>query len=379
MASEASGNTTGTSDSKSTTFVLGSRKSELAKIQTNIVVDHLKKKFPPYNFETKFNETEGDKNQSQALFLLGGKALWTRGLEELLASGEVDMLVHSLKDVPTKLDDQFMIGAILEREDSVDSLVMKESLLNTYTTLDKLPKGSRIGTSSVRRVAQLKHRFKDLVFKDVRGNLNTRLRKLDATGLDDAYDALILAKAGLVRLGWSNRATEDLGPPHFYHAVSQGALAVEIRSKDASRLSELCEALTHQKTQWMCLAERAMLEELEGGCSVPVGVHTELTDVKEGEEILKSGERKLTGAELKITGCVTSLDGTTQIVKWLKEPVDSAEAARGLGQKLGVDLKSSGADKILQEIQADREKRAGEARSEEEKAKIEAAIGTPSS
>ncbi|KAF8139831.1 porphobilinogen deaminase, dipyromethane cofactor binding domain-containing protein [Boletus edulis] len=348
-----------------TPFTLASRQSELAKIQTNIVTQKLVDTFPSYVFETRFNETEGDKNQSQALFLLGGKALWTRGLEELLANKQVDMLVHSLKDVPTELPAEFKIGAILEREESVDCLVMKAG--SPYKMLEDMPAGSRIGTSSVRRSAQVKnylkehHKGLEMTFKDVRGNLNTRLKKLDATGEDDAFDALILAKAGLVRLGWSNRATQDLVPPVSHYAVSQGALAVEIRADASDEVSELCEALTHQRTQWVCLAERAMLRTLEGGCSVPVGVNTKLTHVLEGNERLRSGELKIESAVLEITGCVTSLDGGQQFVKTMEERVTSTSEAEALGKKLGVVLLDSGAREILEEIKADRATRAREA------------------
>ncbi|KAG8220180.1 putative extracellular serine carboxypeptidase S28 [Butyriboletus roseoflavus] len=287
--------------------------SELAKIQTNIVIQKLAEKFPSYAFETRFHETEGDKNQSKALFLLGGKALWTRGLEELLANKQVDMLVHSFKDVPTELPGEFKIGAILEREEYVDSLVVKAG--SPYKMLEDLPAGSRIGTSSVRRAAQVKnylrnhHKELDMVFKDVRGNLNTRLKKLDATGEDDAFDALILAKAGL----------------------------------------------------WTCLAERAMLRTLEGGCSVPVGVNTKLTHVVEGDERLRSGELKLESGVLEITGCVTSLDGGRQFVKTIGERVTSTDEAEALGKRLGETLLDSGAREILEEIKVDRTTRAREA------------------
>ena len=154
-----------------TSFTIGSRQSELAKIQTNIVIQKLAEKHPSHVFETRFNETEGDKNQSQALFLLGGKALWTRGLEELLADKQVDMLVHSLKDLPTELPKEFKIGAILEREECVDSLVIKAG--SPHKGLQDLPAGSRIGTSSVRRSAQVKnclkhhHGGREMTFKDV--------------------------------------------------------------------------------------------------------------------------------------------------------------------------------------------------------------------
>ncbi|KAG6371555.1 hypothetical protein JVT61DRAFT_9261 [Boletus reticuloceps] len=352
-----------------TSFTLASRQSELAKIQTNIVTQTLVDTFPSYAFETRFNETEGDKNQSQALFLLGGKALWTRGLEELLANKQVDMLVHSLKDVPTELPAEFKIGAILEREESVDCLVMKAG--SPYKMFEDMPAGSRIGTSSVRRSAQVKnylkehHKGLEMTFKDVRDLLlsysNTRLKKLDATGEDDAFDALILAKAGLVRLGWSNRATQDLVPPVLYYAVSQGALAVEIRADASDEVSELCEALTHQRTQWVCLAERAMLRTLEGGCSVPVGVNTKLTHVVEGNDRLRNGELKVESAVLEITGCVTSLDGGQQFVKTMAERVTSTSEAEALGKRLGVVLLDSGAREILEEIKADRASRVREA------------------
>lgn len=193
------------------------------------------------------------------------------------------------------------------------------------------------------------------------GCSNTRLKKLDATGEDDAFDALILAKAGLVRLGWSHRVTQDLEPPVLYHAVSQGALAVEIRTDASEELSELCEALTHQRTQWMCLAERAMLRTLEGGCSVPVGVNTKLTQVVEGEQRLRSGELKLESAVLEITGCVTSLDGEQQFVKVMEERITSADEAEILGKKLGEILLDSGARKVLEDIKAARAARAREA------------------
>lgn len=334
--------------SKPRTFILASRASKLAQIQTNIVRDALQAAFPSLSFDTSFMSTEGDKNQSQALYLLGGKALWTKELEVALKDGTVDMLVHSLKDVPTILPDGCEIGAILEREDAVDSLVVKQGL--PYRNLDDLPDGSVIGTSSVRRVAQLRRTFPRLQFMDVRGNLNTRLAKLDAP--EGPFTALILAKAGLVRLGMGDRITDNLDVPVLHHAVSQGALAVEIRSGD-SQVRELCEALTHGETQWKCLAERAMLRKLEGGCSVPVGVTTSLTHVESGQAGLKNGL-------LQITGCVTSIDGSLHVQDTLAETVQSPEEAEQLGNKLATLLIDSGAGAILEDVGRDRAKRANE-------------------
>ncbi|KAH7926182.1 porphobilinogen deaminase [Leucogyrophana mollusca] len=342
------------SKSKPRTFVLASRGSKLAQIQTNTVRDELEAAFPSLSFGTSFMSTEGDKNQSQALYLLGGKALWTKELEVALKDNIVDMLVHCLKDVPTTLPEGCEIAAILERENPVDSLVVKQGL--PFTDLDSLPVGSVVGTSSVRRVAQLRRLYPGLVFLDVRGNLNTRLAKLDAP--DGPYTALVLAKAGLVRLGMGDRVTSDITPPTLYYAVSQGALAVEIRSNDREA-QELCRALTHQETQWKCLAERATLRILEGGCSVPVGVESELTDVLMAEGRLKS-------AVLKVTGCVTSIDGKEHVKHTVSERVESAKEAEALGEGLARWLKSNGAASILDAITEDREKRAGDAKTAEE-------------
>ncbi|KAG1874135.1 porphobilinogen deaminase, dipyromethane cofactor binding domain-containing protein [Suillus tomentosus] len=339
--------------SSRTSFVLASRASKLAQIQTNIVRDGLETTFPILSFSTSFMTTEGDKNQSQALYLLGGKALWTKELEVALKEDVVDMLIHSLKDVPTTLPHGCEIGAILERENPVDSLVVKQGL--PYRKLEDLPDGSVVGTSSVRRVAQLRRSFPGLVFLDVRGNLNTRLAKLDAP--DGPYTALILAKAGLVRLGMGDRITADLAAPILFHAVSQGALAIEIRSDD-QEARELCKALTHQETQWMCLAERALLRELEGGCSVPVGVSTSLSQIDKSAG-------KLTRATLEITGCVTSLDGSVHVQDTLSQEVESIQGAEELGKNLATKLLANGAKVILDDITRDRRKRASEAETAE--------------
>jgi len=331
------------------TFTLASRASQLAQIQTNIVVANLEALHPPSEessprFATSFMSTAGDRNQSQALYLLGGKALWTKDLEVALKDGSVDMLVHSFKDVPTVLPDGCVIGAILERENPVDSLVVKAG--KEWKSLEELPAGSVVGTSSVRRVAQLRRNFPHLKFLDVRGNLNTRMAKLDAE--DGPYAALILAKSGMVRNGMGGRLTADILPPTLYHAVSQGALAVEIRSDDAEAM-ELCKQLTHRQTQWACLAERACLRVLEGGCSVPVGVSTKLDDA----------------GQLELTGCVTSLDGSLHVQHTLKEKIGSVEEAEGVGARLAKVLIDSGAGEILADINKDREQRVAEAEAKE--------------
>ncbi|KAF7356722.1 hypothetical protein MVEN_01007100 [Mycena venus] len=330
------------------TFTLASRPSQLAQVQTNTVKASLETLYPPsessLRFTTSFLSSAGDRNKSQALYLLGGKALWTKDLEVALKDGSVDILVHCLKDMPTMLPDGCVIGAILEREDPVDSLVVKAG--KEWKSLDELPAGSVVGTGSVRRVAQLRRKFPHLKFLDVRGNLDTRVAKLDAP--DGPYAALILAKAGMVRVGMGNRLTADIPPPTLFYAVSQGALALEIRSDDTEAM-ELCKQLTHRHTQWSCLAERGCLRVLEGGCTVPVGVSTRLDEA----------------GELELTGCVTSLDGGRHVQHTVKEKVKSAEEAEAVGEKLAKILIDAGAGEILADIGKDREQRVAEAEAKE--------------
>ncbi|CAO1614948.1 unnamed protein product [Sympodiomycopsis kandeliae] len=228
--------------------------------------------------------TTGDKNLSP-LYVIGGegRAIWTGELEVALAAGAIDAVVHSLKDVPTSLPDSFVLGAISEREDPRDALVVKSGL--PYKTLDDLPHGSVIGTSSVRRVAQLRARYPGLVFSDVRGNINTRIAKLDApTG---PYTALVLAAAGLIRINVAHRITAYLSRPVLLHAVGQGSLGIEVRkpppgatpenNRDA-RILEIIRSVGDWRATARAEAERSLLRELEGGCSIPVGVETSFED-----------------------------------------------------------------------------------------------------
>ncbi|KAI0063159.1 porphobilinogen deaminase [Artomyces pyxidatus] len=352
-------------DSPPRSFVLASRASALAQIQTHIVLDALQAAFPASTFSTSFMSTQGDKNQAQALYLLGGKSLWTKELEVALLDGAVDMLVHSLKDVPTVLPPGCAVGAILAREDPADSLVVKAGLRvdgRAVASLDDLPKAAVVGTSSVRRVAQLKRKYPHLIFKDVRGNLNTRLAKLDDP--EGPYAALILAKAGLVRLGFGARVTADILPPTLYHAVGQGALAVEIRADDEAARA-LCEALTHRPTQWKCVAERACLRVLEGGCSVPVGVHSELDE----------------SGKLTVVGTITAIDGALHVEHEVAGIVRSAEEAEALGAQLAKVLIETGGREILDAVTKDRESRtagSGE-KTDVEVHKIEAVMEQPGS
>ncbi|BGP42074.1 porphobilinogen deaminase [Rhodotorula kratochvilovae] len=255
-------------------FTLGTRNSKLAMVQTEIVRRELEERWPGCEIRIFGMTTLGDNVQTQPLYTFGGKALWTKELEVALLNNQVDAIVHSLKDVPTEFPPGCALGAVLEREDPSDALVVKEGL--PYTSLAEMPEGSVIGTSSVRRVAQLRRKFPGLKFADVRGNLGTRLKKLDDPS--SSYTALILASAGLIRLNLGHRITAPVTSPALYHAVGQGAIGIEVREGDA-RAAEVIGSLECWKTSWRTRAERMMLHVLEGGCSVPVGCETTLTEV----------------------------------------------------------------------------------------------------
>lgn len=281
---------------------VGSRKSELAQIQTNYVIECLKKLYPDKKFEKVLMSTKGDKVLNISLPKIGEKALFTQELELALENGRIDFVVHSLKDLPTSLPDGLALGAIMKREDPRDAVVM--SKINSTKTLKTLPKGSIIGTSSLRRSAQLSKNLPHLQVKSIRGNLNTRLKKLDESNdinenkkIDDNYNysAIILAVAGLNRMQWSDRISEILDSDEALYAVGQGALGIECRENDFEIL-KLLEPLNDIESTLRCICERSFLKKLGGGCSAPVGVSTTL-------------ENKI----LTITGAVWSLNGDTMI------------------------------------------------------------------
>lgn len=307
------------------TIRIGSRKSQLALVQTEWVQAELQKAFPDRTFEVHTMSTQGDKILDVALAKIGDKGLFTKELEVGMISGDIDFAVHSLKDLPTRLPEGLVLGCVTERENPADALVVHEQ--HKDKQLATLPEGAVIGTSSLRRLAQLRHHYPHLSFKDVRGNLNTRLSKLDAR----EYDALILAVAGLHRLGMSDRIHQVIPAEVSLHAVGQGALGIECRGDDAEVL-ELLKALQHQPTADRCYAERAFLRELEGGCQVPIGVNTVLN-----------------GNDLTLTGIVASLDGQ-QVVK--DSIAGAASEAERLGTELAQRMRQQGAQTILDEILA---------------------------
>lgn len=305
------------------TIRIASRKSQLALVQTYWVQEQLQNAFPDRKFEVHTMSTQGDKILDVALAKIGDKGLFTKELEVGMLNGDTDFAVHSLKDLPTNLPPGLVLGCVTEREDPADALVLHEK--HAGKQLDSLPAGAVIGTSSLRRLAQLRHHYPHLAFKDVRGNLNTRLGKLDAGD----YDALILAVAGLQRLGMGDRIHQAIPADISLHAVGQGALGIECRANDAEILS-LLKVLEHTPTAYRCYAERSFLHELEGGCQVPIGVNTVITD-----------------DTLILTGLVASLDGQTVI----KDVVSGASTqAEQLGIDLAHKLKAQGAQAILDDI-----------------------------
>jgi hydroxymethylbilane synthase len=308
------------------TIRIGSRKSQLALVQTYWVREQLQNSFPDINFEVHTMSTQGDKILDVALAKIGDKGLFTKELEVGMLNEDIDFAVHSLKDLPTNLPEGLALAAITERENPADALVVHEKFKDKQ--IDTLPAGAVVGTSSLRRLAQLRHKFPHLTFKDVRGNLNTRLAKLDA----GEYDALILAAAGLQRLGMGDRIHQVIPKEVSLHAVGQGALGIECRANDAELIS-LLKAIEHPETRDRCLAERSFLRSLEGGCQVPIGVNTEIN-----------------GDELTLTGVVASVDGQNIVKDTISGAASDAEA---IGKQLAERLREQGAQEILEVIFAE--------------------------
>ena len=305
---------------------IASRRSQLAMVQTEWVRDELAKAHSGLEISIEAMATQGDKILDVALAKIGDKGLFTKELEAQMLVNRADIAVHSLKDLPTNLPEGLMLGCVTEREDPADALVMHAK--NKDLTLATLPEGSVVGTSSLRRLAQLRYHYPHLTFKDVRGNVITRLEKLDS----GQFDCLILAAAGLGRLGLGDRIHELIDPSISLHAVGQGALGIECREGDADVLATI-KVLEHRPTALRCLAERSFLRSLEGGCQVPIGVNS-----------------RFEGSELVLTGMVASLDGLQLVRDEVRGPQDDPEA---IGIKLAELLRSQGAGEILAKIFAE--------------------------
>lgn len=327
-------------DAKSVIVRVGTRKSALALKQAEFVVESLSKLHPHVRFEIVGMHSAADKDKVTALYKFGGKGLWTNELEAGLMANELDIIVHSLKDMPTGLPDGCVLACVPVREDPRDVVVVKKSLEGKYQTLADLPEGSVVGTSSVRRMAQIRRRYPNLKFQDMRGNIDTRLKKLDAE--DSEYSVLILAAAGLSRMGLLGRVAQYLNGTTegggMLHAVGQGGLGIEARSDD-SRTLALLKPFESEQTMLAAEAERSVMRTLEGGCSIPIGVETSWV-----------GEGKL-----RLTATVVSVDGTEGADGELEQDVKTREQAVEFGKKVAQLLTDNGAQKILDVINAERE------------------------
>ena len=299
---------------------IGTRQSLLALWQSNHIAACLRKQYPECEVVLKKIVTKGDKILDVPLAQIGGKGLFTKEIEEDLLSGEVDLAVHSLKDMPTVLPEGLCLTAITERANVGDAFVS-----NDYACFEELPLGAVVGTSSLRRKAQLLAARPDLTIRDLRGNVDTRLRKLD----EGLYDAVILAAAGLERLGHGDRIKAIIPSDVCLPAVGQGALAIECRTDDAE-VRQMLDFLNDQPTVYATAAERAFLGLLEGGCQVPIGVHADVD-----------------GEQIKIEAIIAALDGSTV----LRDTIEGAAVdAVALGQKLGKKMLANGGQKILAAI-----------------------------
>ncbi len=299
---------------------IGTRKSLLALAQSNGIKALIEAEYPETTVELNKILTKGDKILDVPLAKVGGKGLFVKELEEAMLSGEADMAVHSMKDVPAELPEGLHLGVVTKRENPRDAFVS-----NRYKKLADLPQGAKIGTSSLRRRAQLAILRSDLVIEDLRGNLDTRLRKLD----EGRYDAIILAAAGLNRLNLSDRISALFDPSEMLPAVGQGAVGIELRSDDKELLDSL-NFLAHRDTFVAVTAERAFLLTLEGGCQVPIAGHC-----------------KVDGDNITLTGLVASVDGK-EVLK--KTETGLAKDAETVGRNLAQELLDMGAKAILEEV-----------------------------
>lgn len=299
---------------------IATRESVLALWQANYIKDALIAKFPHLKVELVGITTEGDRRLEVALAKAGGKGLFVKELEVAIQESRADIAVHSMKDVPVELPEGFIMPAIIERANPYDAFVS-----NKFANINELPRGAIIGTSSLRRTCQLIALRSDIQVKILRGNVNTRLRKLD----DGEYDAIILAVAGLERLNMSNRIRVIIPPDLSLPAAGQGAMGVECLAKD-EEIVKMIKALDHLSTRQCVLAERALNRHLEGGCHVPIGAYAVI-------------ENK----QLFLRGLVGKPDGSLILRGEIK---GAAEDAETLGKALAQDLIKQGADKILKEV-----------------------------
>ncbi|MEP6570143.1 MAG: hydroxymethylbilane synthase [Acidobacteriota bacterium] len=301
-------------------LVIGSRGSKLALTQAEMVKAELARLEPALTVRIEIIKTSGDAS-TDPLSIIGGKGVFTKELEEALLDSRIDVAVHSLKDLPTIIPDGLFLAAICKREDPRDALVLSRKL-NAATSIQSLPQGAMVGTSSPRRLAQLRHLRADLVIEELRGNVDTRLRKLD----EGKYDALVLACAGLRRLGMESRISAALPPAEMLPAVGQGALGIETRTGAAAAIAAVCK-LDHKFTRLACTAERAFLRSLGGGCQLPIAGYAVVREKR-----------------IKLDGLVAQPQGVRIVRDRIAGDLDQAEQ---LGTELGERLLEQGANELL--------------------------------
>jgi hydroxymethylbilane synthase len=381
-----------TSSATQETFHVGTRSSILARVQTDQIIKALKVHWPKHHFEVHAMASSADKNLTTALYKFNEKSLWTAELEVLLSDKKLDFIVHSLKDMPTQLPNDLILGAVNARNDPRDALVVHPSLASSIHSLADLPEGSVVGTSSLRRIAQLKRHYPKLAFKDVRGNIGTRLAKLDNP--DGLYSAIVIAVAGLERMGMQDRIASYLSKDNggMMYAVGQGALGIEIR-KDDERTQKLLDPIICERSMRAALVERGLLRTLEGGCSVPIGVESNwkskktslISNAGTGVGVgIKPAEEyhHLTGVaqepnsqtgfststniaarddssdgltdELDVRAIVVSLDGQQAVETSVQRRISSRDDAEEFGIEVARILVEKGAEKILHEITLNR-------------------------
>jgi hydroxymethylbilane synthase len=300
---------------------IGTRASQLALWQANWVQSELNKRYPEMEVTLTKIKTQGDKILDVPLAMVGGKGLFVKEIEEAMLRNEIDIAVHSMKDVPTIFPAGLGLRCITEREDPRDILILAPGI----TSFMELPHGARIGTSSLRRKSQLLHLRPDFVMVDIRGNVETRMRKLT----EDDLGAVVLAAAGMNRLGFEKQISEYLSTDLSIPAIGQGALGIESRIAD-TEINEIIDFFNHPPTAWAVKGERAFLRRLEGGCQVPIGAFGSVS-----------------GGTLTLTGFVSDVEGKEMLKKTVTCPVEEAEAT---GISLGDDLLLLGAGKILNEV-----------------------------
>ncbi len=299
---------------------IATRGSKLALWQAEHIKSTLQSKYPSLDVTLEIIKTKGDKIQDVPLSQVGGKGLFVKEIEEALLDGRADIAVHSMKDVPTELPEDLILGIIPKREACEDCFVS-----HTYAGLEELPKGATVGTSSLRRQAQLLCMRPDLSIVSLRGNLDTRLRKLK----EGLFDGVLLASAGLNRLGLTAPYLQKLSPEHFVPAVAQGALGIEYRS-DRSDLAELLAFMDDPDARSCVVAERAFLLALDGGCQVPIACHA-----------------RLSKNTIEVSGLVADVQGRTMI---RKERTGLRKEAEKIGRELAMEILEAGGKRILQKF-----------------------------